>query len=110
MAVSAIRVAVRTVATIALLSSTLPVFAQSTYFSGKVAVETGDIDLSGPKGIRTLEKRVSNAIISLCGQPVFGTREEADALEACRADARASADPQVKATLASAQVRVATAN
>jgi UrcA family protein len=105
-----IRPLVRAVAALALLSSTLPVMAQSTHFSGKVVVPTSDIDLSAPKGARTLERRVNNAVNSLCGQPVFGTRDEADALDACRADAHASAEPQVKATLASARVRVATAN
>jgi UrcA family protein len=105
-----IRPLVRSVLAAILLSSTLPVMAAPTYLSGSVSVDTRDIDLSAPKAARQLDQRVNAAIMSLCGQPVFGSRDEAVALQACRADARASADPQIKATLAAARVKVATAN
>lgn len=92
------------------LAFSAPVLAQTPYFSGAVAVGTRDIDLTSPKGAEQLERRVNAAISSLCGQPVFGTRDEADAIAACRADARASAEPKMKATLAAARVKVATAD
>lgn len=101
---------VRAALAVTLLSSSFPIMAKSTYFSGKVAVDTRDIDLSAPNGARILDRRVNAAVNTLCGQPVFGTRDEAAALDACRADARASAEPQVKAALASARITVATAN
>ena len=56
-----------------------------------------------------LERRVNAAIGTLCGAPVFGDRDEAEALRACREEARSAVQPQVKAMLNRANVTVASA-
>ena len=70
-----------------------------TEASAKLAISTNGIDLATPEGRKALDRRVDNAINRLCGSNVLGTREEAEAVAACRAETRAEVQPQVDAML-----------
>lgn len=67
------------------------------YETFKVKIQTADLDLASADGQRQFDRRLSSALTRLCGTPVFGTREELADLEACRAEALATAAPQIKA-------------
>lgn len=82
-----------------LLAAAVPALANQNDGSAKLAISTSGIDLSTPAGRKALERRVDNAINRLCGSNDLGTREEAEAIEACRAETRAEVQPQVDAML-----------
>lgn len=84
-----------------------PVTAEPAYSTAKVTVDYDGIDLTTSKGRQALDRRINAAISSMCGQAVFGTREEAEALQQCRSEARAATEPQIQKVLASASVSVA---
>jgi UrcA family protein len=77
------------------------------YEESRVRVQTADLDLATASGQRALERRVEMALSRLCGMPVFHTRDELDALDACRADALKAAAPQIDAARARQAVTVA---
>lgn len=89
----------------ALLSISMPVAALPAYSTVSVSVGTGGLDLASPKGRAALERRIDAAIRDMCGQPVFATRDEAEAIAACRAEARAATAPQLGKALAVADAR-----
>ena len=93
----------------ALAAATLaaPALAAPGYEQGQVRVQTADLDLATAAGQRALERRVEMALTRLCGMPVFHTRDELDALDACRADALKAAAPQIDAARARQAVTVA---
>jgi UrcA family protein len=84
-----------------------PAMAQPNYSTAAVTVDYRGVDLSSQKGRETLDRRVNAAISAMCGQPIFGTREEAEALRNCRIEARTAVEPQLQAALASANTKVA---
>jgi UrcA family protein len=53
------------------------------------AVQTADLDLSTAAGLRTLDHRLTIAIVDACGEASDVDLEGANAVRACRADARA---------------------
>lgn len=89
-----------------LLAMAVPVLADQGEGSAKLAISTSGIDLSTPAGRKSLERRVDNAINRLCGSNDLGTREEANAIEACRAETRAEVRPQVDAMLMRASLEL----
>jgi len=95
--------------TMALMTIATPAMADTPLQTEKVLVSIAYLDLASPKGRNILERRVNAAINTLCGTPVFGDRAEAEALQACRDEARAAAQPQIKAILSRASVTVASA-
>lgn len=97
---------IRPIVTTALLAMAAPAFAQPQAASAALAVNTSGIDLSTPEGRKALDRRVDNAINRVCGSIVLGTREEADAVAACRLETRAEVQPQVDAMLVRASVKV----
>jgi UrcA family protein len=52
------------------------------------AVETADLDLSTAAGIRALDHRLTIAIVDACGEASDVDLEGANAVRACRIDAR----------------------
>lgn len=84
-----------------------PALAAPGYEQGQVRVQTADLDLATTAGQRVLERRVEMALTRLCGMPVFHSRDELDALDACRADAMKAAAPQIDAARARQAVTVA---
>jgi UrcA family protein len=88
----------------------VPVAAAPEYSTARVTVDYKGIDLASASGRQELDQRVDGAIRAMCGSPVFGTREEAAELGACRAEARAAVDPQLQAVLAKANLTVASNN
>lgn len=92
----------------AILMATSPATAETQFWTGKVIVDYKGVDLTTQRGRQQLDRRVDAAIGTLCGQPIFGTREEAEALRECRSEARAAAEPQIQAIVASATTKVAT--
>lgn len=86
----------------ALLSISIPALAEPAFSTAQVRVDTSGIDLTSAAGRQTLERRINTAISAMCGAPVFGTRDEADALRACRTEARAAAEPQRRMAIAQA--------
>lgn len=87
-------------AALALLGA-VPVHAQDHY-SARINVDYRGLDLATPAGRRTLDARVASAIRGLCGEAVLGTRIEAEALDACRDEARAAVQPQLRTAIARA--------
>lgn len=84
-----------------------PAMAEPSYSTAAVTVDYRGVDLTSQKGRETLDRRVNAAISTMCGQPIFGTREEAEALRNCRIEARTAVEPQLQAVLASANTKVA---
>jgi UrcA family protein len=95
--------------TMALMTIAAPAMADTPLLTDQVSISTANLDLATPHGRAVLERRVNAAINAMCGAPVFGSRDEAEALQACRDEARAAAQPQVKAVLSRASVTVASA-
>lgn len=81
--------------------------ADTVYEQGRVRVQTAVLDLSSAAGQRQLEKRLSSAVNTLCGSPVFFSRDEASLLDACHADALQAAAEQIDAARARKAVAVA---
>lgn len=89
------------------MSISAPVAAEPSFSTDQVRINVSDIDLSSARGQVKLQNRVDAAIHDLCGTPVFGTREEAEMLQQCRADARANAEPKVRMLIENAPQRIA---
>ena len=92
---------------------TVPVLAAPTGMTTKISVSSHDIDLSSPDGVQRLRDRVDSTIRTACAPTEFGgaidhgTREQARALDACRADAHAVADPQLRRRIAAGNPKIA---
>jgi UrcA family protein len=84
-----------------------PAMAEPAFSTASVTVDYKGVDLTSQKGRETLDRRVNAAISAMCGQPVFGTREEAEALQQCRIEARTAVEPQIQAANARASTKVA---
>lgn len=98
-------VAAGVVATALLFSA--PASADRGFLSSTVVVNYQDVDLSTPKGRQLLDRRVDAAISSMCGQPIFGTRDEAEMLDACRVEARSAVTPQLQQAKSRANLNMA---
>ena len=96
-------------AAMALLTFGTPVLALSADATGFITVGYAGIDLAAPGGRQILDRRVENAIRTMCGAPVIGTHAEGEAIEACRADARTAALPEVERAMVKARLTVASA-
>lgn len=94
----------------AMLAMAAPAAAAPAYSTASVTVDYSGIDLASATGRQQLDQRVDNAIRAMCGTPVFGTREEAAELRACRAEARSAVDPKLQAVLARSSLTVASSN
>lgn len=74
-------------------------------------VSFADLDLRTPAGRQTLESRIADAVIAVCGETRMRSAWETKAVEKCRVAATADAKGQVEARIASLPpVSVATAN
>ena len=83
------------------------VAAGNGHEQGQISVQTADLDLATKTGQRALNKRLTVALERLCGSPITFTRDELAALNACEADARQMAAPQIDAARARLAVSVA---
>lgn len=90
-----------------LMSMSAPVLAEPSLSTGRTSIIYRDIDVSTAHGQVQLQNRINVAIRDLCGEPAFGTREEAEMLRQCRDEARANAEPKLRAILAAASVKIA---
>ena len=97
---------IRPLVTAALLAFAAPAFADLADSSARVTISTSDIDLTSAKGREALDRRVQSAVNRICGTPILGTREEAEALGTCRTETRAAVQPQVQTMLLRASVAV----
>lgn len=95
--------------TMALLTIAAPAMADTPLLTEQVSISTANLDLATPHGRQKLERRINTAISDLCGAPVFGARDDAETLRACREAARTAVQPQVQAMLNRASVTVASA-
>jgi UrcA family protein len=86
--------------TATMLSFAAPVLAETDGVSMTHIVRYSDIDLGTANGRQILDHRVNVAINSMCAEPILGSREEIQAFQDCRADARAQAATKVSALLA----------
>lgn len=93
----------------ALMSISAPVQADPYFSTAKVTVDYAGVDVSTQKGRQQLDSRVNAAINAMCGEAIFGTRDEADALRLCRSEARAAVEPQIQTVFANANQKVASA-
>ncbi|WP_310497763.1 UrcA family protein [Sandarakinorhabdus sp.] len=95
-------------ASLAVVLIATPVFAQERgHSTWAVNVQTADLALGTSDGKRMLDRRLDAALVRLCGQPVFFSRDELAALDACKAQARSMADTQVQAAVARAGTQIA---
>lgn len=76
------------------LAFAAPVHALPSTSTGTIMVRYGDIDFKAPDAAAILDRRIGSAIEQLCGTPITGSRDEAEAITACRADAHANAAPK----------------
>ena len=73
-------------------------------------VSFADLDLRTPDGLLTLESRIANAVISVCGEPLAPSLWAKREVDDCRAAAADDARAQLEERLASlAPVSVAAA-
>jgi UrcA family protein len=85
----------------------VPAMAEPAFSTASVTVDYRGVDLTSQKGRETLDRRVNAAISAMCGQAIFGTREEAEALQQCRIEARTAVEPQLQAAKTRATTNVA---
>jgi UrcA family protein len=98
----------RILITALLVAAAAPALAvEPGYEQFAVRVQTADLDLASAQGQRMLGKRLDLAVNRLCGTPVFFSRDELSALDACRADAMQAAAPQINAARSRQAVTVA---
>lgn len=84
---------------IALASSATSAMAEPANSTVRVAIDYSGMDLTSVQGRRDLDRRVNLAIEGICGQPMFGTRDEAEVLRQCRREIRAAVEPQIATAL-----------
>lgn len=77
-----------------------PASAEPLHTRAALAVNTGDLDLSTERGVRTLDLRILHAASALCGTPSPADPRGRIKLENCRADARVTATGQRELILA----------
>ena len=95
--------------TMVLMTIATPAMADTTLLTSKASISTTNLDLGTPQGRQVLERRINTAISDMCGAPVFGDSDQADARRACRDEARAAVQPQVNAMVNRASLTVASA-
>lgn len=100
----------RPLVVVAMLAMGAPAMAEPSYSTAKVTVDYDGLNLATQSGRQTLDRRINAAIRSMCGTPVFGTRDEAEALSLCYIEARTAVEPQVQVALSKANLTVATSN
>lgn len=92
----------------ALLSSTVPALAAPDASTARVSIGYDLSELTSAPGRKSVLARIDTAIARMCGAPVLFNRDEAEALETCRAEARAAVMPQYEAALGRARSQIAT--
>ena len=60
--------------------------------AGIAIVSTADLDLNNARDLRTLDRRLTNAIVDACGEASNVDLAGRNAVRACRIDARAKVD------------------
>lgn len=100
----------RPLVAVAMLAVSVPALAEPQYSTAKMTVDYSGLNLATPSGRQALDSRINTAIRTMCGTPVFGTRDEAEALNACYDEARTAVEPQVRSVLANANMTVASRN
>jgi UrcA family protein len=93
------RTMIRPLVAAALFAAGVPALANPAEGMERLVISTSGIDLSTPAGQKALDRRLEIAIYRLCDTQVLATLEDANAMDACRADIRAEVQPQVKAAL-----------
>lgn len=91
----------------ALLFTATAAAAAPNWSTGRIAVSTAGLDLTSASGRVAFDRRVDAAIAAMCGAPALGTRDEADALRECRAEARAAATPEMRRVVTRAGMTLA---
>lgn len=84
-----------------------PVMADPAKTAPRVTIDYRGVDLTSAQGRQTLDRRVDNAIDEICGQPIYGTRDERDVLDKCRREMRSRIEPMVATVLLSANQKSA---
>lgn len=101
----------KTAASIILAFVTAGLFATPGSASSSEAkthsVSYADLDLSQGKGVRTLKKRVDNAIIAVCGAKLAGDAVRAKVVSVCRKETRATMAPRIAQAIAARAPRQA---
>ncbi len=80
--------------------STGPVLAQDMAEASQIKILYDKSELASPSSRRDLERRIDFAVNNVCGQVALGTKEEIDALRACRTAARGAAEAQMPINVA----------
>lgn len=62
--------------------------------AGIAIVNTADLDLGNARDVRTLDRRLTIAIVEACGEASNVDLEGRNAVRACRADARAKVNAE----------------
>ena len=85
----------------ALLTLGTPALANDGEDSARQVVRYNMTSLDQADARRALMKRIDLAARNVCGEPVTGSKEEADTIRACRTQATAMAKAQVPVSFAS---------
>lgn len=85
----------------ALLTLGTPALANDGEDAARQVVRYDTASLNQAEARRTLMKRIDLAARNVCGEPVTGSKEEADTIRACRTQAASMARAQVPVSFAS---------
>jgi len=86
---------------VSLLGVTGPALANEDQNTSMQLIRYNKAELDRPEARRILVLRIERAARNLCGDPVMGSKEEADGIRACRASATEMAMAQVPFKMAS---------
>lgn len=100
----------RRILTLAVAAWLVPASAGATTHKVSEVVSYEDLDLFDPQDLRTLEDRISVAVVNVCGAPATPSIWAVKAVDECRSAASEDAKAQLEARLATlAPVSVAAA-
>ena len=88
-------------AAILALGAAGPVVANDSSENARQLIRYNTAELAQPEARRILMLRIERAARNLCGDPVIGSKEEADMIRACRTKATNMAVAQVPVAMAS---------
>lgn len=79
-----------------------PALAQDASGQSSFSVRYADLNLASEAGIRTLDRRIHNAVSTACGTPSSADPKGRQKVEDCREQAKASAAAQRNRVIAAA--------
>ena len=83
----------------------MPAGADPIGDDSRVTIDYRGVDLASSAGRQTLDRRIGSAIAQICGEAIYGTRDEHEVLDKCRREMRVRVEPMVAKALLTAAER-----